>query len=711
MSRVRRARAVTLAALATVLAAVLALPPAAGAAARCPSAAKPTGLKFQRAAGERIGILRWRAPRSRPPGMLGYRVWRGGRVVGQTRGRRMRIRVQPGRRYVFVVRAITRRGAGRCAGRLARRLRFQAPGRPLRLGVESMRGDTAMLGWSPGRPGDGVLAGYRLYRDGRVMGQVRARTARVRLATVKHFRFAVAAVDTRGHVGLRSAAVTIRADHDVPPPPTELVVTRVGDRDADLSWSPSRPLGGRIMGYRIYRDGVLAKQSPTLSATVGPLASGRRYRFSVAAVDSFGYVSSASDPVSVSTDHRGPGAPGALSVTGVTDRDVTLRWGAAAPGSGPLAGYRVSRNREPLNQVPEAGTIVSNLAPATPYTFTVAAVDSWGYLGPASAAVNVTTAPPDGTQGAVHAFLLASTDQSFLDFQAHYKQIGTLYPTYFDCRPDGSLDGVDDPLITGWAKLRALRVLPRVNCQSGTRLHQILTDGATRAANLDAIVDLVRMRDYDGINIDYESGAATDRDALTSYIATLAGRLHGLGKRLTVEVSAKSTNTTTGRSGFYDYAALGGVADTVFVMNWGLHWSTSAPGPLDDITWARKVADYTASMPNRARFVLGTNLYGFDWPGGGGPSNRATALEWSDIRALIARTGSTPRFDEPSQSWTFKYTDAGTPHEVWYTDARSVAVRIRLARDRGLGIGLWRLGREDPGVWADPAIAPGTPWP
>ena len=39
------------------------------------------------------------------------------------------------------------------------------------------------------------------------------------------------------------------------------------------------------------------------------------------------------------------------------------------------------------------------------------------------------------------AFLLASTDQSFFDLEAHYQQIGVVYPTYFECGPGGAAVG------------------------------------------------------------------------------------------------------------------------------------------------------------------------------------------------------------------------------------------------------------------------------
>jgi spore germination protein YaaH len=397
----------------------------------------------------------------------------------------------------------------------------------------------------------------------------------------------------------------------------------------------------------------------------------------------------------------------------VRDSAVLIRWSAAKRRSGRIAGYRVYRNGVLLGQVRGRRRRDRNLMPATTYRYSVAAVDTLGYMSTPAARASVKTSKPELTRGRAHAFLLASAGDSFLDLQRHYTQIGTLYPTYFDCdAADASVTGADDPAITSWSRLRGIRVLPRFNCQEPDAVHRILTDPAAREATIDALLELVRGNGYDGINLDFENGAATDRDALTAYVVRLATALHAAGKRLSVDVSPKFEPTTTGRSGFYDYEALGRASDTVFVMNWGWHWTTSEPGAPDDLELTRKVADYVATVPNRSRFVLGTHLYGMDWPNGGGPGHEAVSLEHADVVALSTRYGAKPVLDPAADAWVFTYTDGdGAHHEVWYPDASTIARRIRLARDRGLGIGFWRLGREDQRVWDEPLIAAGTDWP
>src|SRR5207249_4365322 len=126
----------------------------------------------------------------------------------------------------------------------------------------------------------------------------------------------------------------------------------------------------------------------------------------------------------------------------------------------------------------------------------------------------------------------------FRDLQRHYRQIGTVYPTYFECpRVMGGSWGPNDPLVTRWAQIRQIKVLPRFDCQRRTTLHGMLTDPTARAVAIDQMITLVRTYGYDGVNVDFEGAEATDRDALTSFITTLASQLHAIGKRITVEVS------------------------------------------------------------------------------------------------------------------------------------------------------------------------------
>ena len=184
---------------------------------------------------------------------------------------------------------------------------------------------------------------------------------------------------------------------------------------------------------------------------------------------------------------------------------------------------------------------------------------------------------------------------------------------------------------------------------------------------------------------------------------TLAGLLHDQGETLTISIGAKTSAATTGRNGYFDYPALAQAADRLFVMAWDLHWATSPAGPISDVTWVSKVVNYILTVPNASRFIIGTQLYGFDWPAGA----KATPLEDDGIQALLAQVGATARWDAVAQEPYFTYTDgAGIAHTVYYANAPSVDARFALARAHGLGVGMWRLGSEDQTVWNDPSLQP-----
>jgi spore germination protein YaaH len=49
-------------------------------------------------------------------------------------------------------------------------------------------------------------------------------------------------------------------------------------------------------------------------------------------------------------------------------------------------------------------------------------------------------------------------------------------------------------------------------------------------------------------------------------------------------------------------------AETIFVMAWGIHWTTSGPGAQDDMDWWRRVVTYVVSIGRPSKFVMGMQL-------------------------------------------------------------------------------------------------------
>jgi spore germination protein len=662
--------------------------------------------------------ITWRPARRGSAPVEGYRIKCDGVVAGQTPGRVYIVKLSLSRAHRITVTAVDTRGR---LGKPSRALRIAArthgkpaatsggpvsgPGVPGQLSVSEVSEAGATLWWVPAAPGSARIIGYRVYRDGALVGQTPQDSMRLtHLSSLRTYHLAVAAVDADHRVSARTPELTLTTTHTPPEGPALISAERVTDTSATLSWKAGAANGARLVGYLLFEDGAPEGVVDGQVATV-TLASERHYTFTVRALDSDGYLSAPAPEVAVFTTHTPPSTPEGLHTIEVTASSAALAWSPSTPVSGTIVGYRVFRDEIPVGQVSAPEIALADLAPSTSYRITVVAVDSLGAISAPTAPLTVETSDPPPTHGAVQAFLLASTDQSFFDLEAHYQQIGVVYPTYFNCGPGGAVTGSDWPLVTGWARARQIAVMPRLNCQNPTDEDQILNEPAAGQNMIDQLASLCESDGYAGIQIDFEGAQPAEREPFTAWITALAARLHSIGDKLSTIVTAKYYNVTTGRAAMYNDAALSVPSDYIFVLDWGLHWTTSTPGGLAELPWFTKVADYTATMPNKSKFILGMPMYGIDWPNGGGAANPGTPLEYDNVMTEQSEFGVLGEWEPTAGEPHFSYTDSsGVPHSVWYTDQQSLALRAQLAESLGLGIGLWHLGSEDQSIWELPQL-------
>lgn len=576
---------------------------------------------------------------------------------------------------------------------------------PSRVTVVQRDERTLAVSWRPPSGARRVLT-YRVSRGGHVVGQTRRRAMTVRVRPGKVVRIRVGVIEGRAKKMRCAAVVKVRTqirNRASLNAPATLEVTEVNDRRVRLRWGA---VPGAF-GYRVLRDELVVKQVQGTSLDVD-VVGGKPYTFQIAPVDRAGRIGAMSRLVQVATVLSPPRPPTGLAAESLGGGAYRVSWHPAAAGSFGLSGYRVLRDGEALGQDRGTSRVVTGLVEGEVHRVTVVTVDRRGQLSPESAPIELQLDPPAPTTGTARAFLLASTDRSFEDFQRNYMRIGRIYPTYYDCTADGRFVGNDDPRITRWARARRVLVMPRINCQNTATLHRIFTEPALREAWLSKIVEVTRTYGYDGVNIDFEAGLWSDRAALTDFVTEAVRRLRAEGRLVSICVSAKQsdTNKQHPRNGIFDYPALAGQVDEILVMSWGWHWLTSTAGEISPLSWLQGVAQYVSTMPNRDRFIMGTSMYGIDWPQGSGPSNPGTPYEYDDVLALIARVGATPTRDPSSGEMMFTYYAGGVRRDVRYLDTE--AVRQKHAAITAGGVThtfLWRLGDEDQGIWSLPSVS------
>jgi spore germination protein YaaH len=257
--------------------------------------------------------------------------------------------------------------------------------------------------------------------------------------------------------------------------------------------------------------------------------------------------------------------------------------------------------------------------------------------------------------------------------------------------------GAEDAAVLSGIRGAGVKVVPTLtNAFDPVRTSAVLGSDSARAAHVQAILDLVLSRSYDGIDIDYEAMAGADRDRFSTFLRELSAGLRAHGRLLTVAVHAKTSDTGTWSGPqAHDYAAIGAVADRVRVMAYDHSWSTSPAGPIAPLSWVDRVAAYAASRVHPTKVELGMHLYGYDWVG-----SKGEGITYATAAARASSTGAPRVWDATAAEPSFSYTAADGPHTVYYADAQSVSARLEVVDRHGLaGAAFWRLGGEDPSLW------------
>ncbi|MEI8094225.1 MAG: glycosyl hydrolase family 18 protein [Spirochaetales bacterium] len=236
---------------------------------------------------------------------------------------------------------------------------------------------------------------------------------------------------------------------------------------------------------------------------------------------------------------------------------------------------------------------------------------------------------------------------------------------------------------------------------AGARRHLVVAELANFALSHFVLDPVYPLRDklvadlvaaaspYEGVQVDFESVARLDK---ANYLQFLTRLKRGLGKKtLSVAVPARWKAVDDAQ----DYAAIAKIADRVVVMAYDEHWSTSAPGAISSVEWASKVATYALRLLGPEKAVLGLPFYGRAWA----EQNPAGGYRYSGVQRLLGEAALSPGRDEGGVP-NFQFTRP-VNYTVWFEDAVSLDIKTSLYLQVGVRkVAFWRLGQEDPAVWA-----------
>lgn len=337
-----------------------------------------------------------------------------------------------------------------------------------------------------------------------------------------------------------------------------------------------------------------------------------------------------------------------------------------------------------------------------------------------------------------------------LDVLPHIADITTIHPFGYIVQPDGELYDAAGIETGPWLALREaaaankVRFIPTVMWSDGEAMHRILSDGPSRRALAERIADLVEEKNFDGVDIDFESKWAETKPYFSLFLEGLYTRMGKKWVYCTIEsrtpLSSRYEGTPPPEASMYanDFAKINQYCDRVQIMAYDqgsidVKLNDSAPGPyvpVADIAWVKKVMELAAQSISKNKLVLGIPTYGYEYavtPLAEGyryerlwAFNQKYALDMAGVLGLtpVRNTAgemnltyiptSTPKVAKkvakvPTSSQVAGPTAAVTqPFNImWWSDAVSIAQKIGLARQLGIkGVAIFKFdGGEDPRIW------------
>ena len=194
---------------------------------------------------------------------------------------------------------------------------------------------------------------------------------------------------------------------------------------------------------------------------------------------------------------------------------------------------------------------------------------------------------------------------------------------------------------------------------------------------------------FDGVQVDFEAIPIRDRDNFVEFLKILKKALGS--KILSVALPARLSDSGDALG----YARISAVVDRVIVMAYDEHWSTSVPGPVASMDWCRRVAEFASARIPAGKLVMGLPFYGRAW----GDKKPNKAYKYSGIESL-AEEKNVGVFFRENEIPMFRYEET-VGVVVYYDDAESITHRLGIYRDVGVdAVAFWRLGQEDPRIWA-----------
>ncbi len=203
-----------------------------------------------------------------------------------------------------------------------------------------------------------------------------------------------------------------------------------------------------------------------------------------------------------------------------------------------------------------------------------------------------------------------------------------------------------------------------------------------------------RSKNFDGVQIDFESIAKEDGTAYLNFLAAVKKALPE-NKLFSVAVMARwESHKKANPDDAFDYPFIGMIADRVVVMAYDEHYRGGSPGPIASLPWCRNIYAYALKTIPPEKLIMGIPLYGRSWQKEKTTDAFRNPEVWTDMRINNCRPQSSS-----DEGGSYHYTTNVTIH-VHFEDMASLNAKMELYCSTPIqGIAFWRISQEPLNFW------------
>lgn len=252
-----------------------------------------------------------------------------------------------------------------------------------------------------------------------------------------------------------------------------------------------------------------------------------------------------------------------------------------------------------------------------------------------------------------------------------------------------------------WAKQNNYKVWAMFSNNSYQKTtSKILNSYQLRTKVINDIVSLAIKYEIDGINLDFENMATSDKDMYSRFVIELKPKLQEAGIILSVDVTAPDGGSNW--SNCYDRNVIGDVADYIVFMAYDQYGiNASKPGTTAGHNWVenslKKFID--REEIDSGKIILGIPFYTRLWEE---INEKATSkiVNMKSIEEVLPDNVS-KQWNEDLKQYYVEYMDSGKIYKMWIEDETSIRHKISLVEQYGLaGVASWEKDRETQNIWS-----------